>query len=181
MVEQGVSEGLAVTDKQRGGRLRTGVLIGLVLMALVGWAARPAHADRPSAPGLIGYWTLEHNEGVVQIYSCGWQTLCGALVGIELDHPGDRIPKTWNGQSQCDYVFITKLRARGDAWFGRITNPMNGHSYGARLSLASPGILKLRGYFLIQSLGETQTWTRFPGIPPVGCRLSPGAFSAAGS
>jgi len=131
-------------------------------------------------PGLIGYWALEHDQGVVQIYSCGWQTLCGALVGIELDRPTDRMPMTWNRQSQCDYVFITNLRSRGNAWFGHITDPKNGHTYGARLSLATPGVLKLRGYFLIPSLGQTQTWTRFSGIPPAGCRMSPGDFTASG-
>jgi uncharacterized protein (DUF2147 family) len=90
------------------------------------------------------------------------------------------MPKAWNGRSQCDDVFITGLRPRGDAWFGHITNPKDGHTYGARLSLASQGVLKLRGYFLIPTLGETQTWTRFPGIPPAGCRMSPVDFTGTG-
>jgi uncharacterized protein (DUF2147 family) len=155
--------------------------MALVLLAVLVWAFGTARADQPSGPALIGYWTLEHHQGIVQIYSCGPQTLCGALVGVELDQPTDRMPKTWNGQSQCDYVFITNLRRRQAGWVGRITNPMNGHTYGARLSLASPGVLKLRGYFLIASLGETQTWTRFPGVPPAGCRMFPGDFTKTGS
>ncbi len=160
-------------------RLRTDFAIGLVLLAVMLWATGPARADQPSAPGLIGYWALEHDQGVVQIYSCGWQSLCGALVGVELDHPNDPMPKTWNGHSQCDDVLITNLRQRGGVWVGHITNPMNGHTYGARLSLASPGVLKLRGYFLIPSLGQTQTWTRFPGVPPAGCRMVPADFTGA--
>ncbi len=150
----------------------------LILLAALHHASVPARADQPSAPSLIGYWTTERNQGVVQIYSCGWRTLCGALVGLELDHPADPTPKTWNRQSECDYVFIVNLRPRSNAWVGRITNPDNGHTYDARLSLTAPGILKLRGYFLIPSLGETQTWTRFPGIPPAGCRMSPHDFGA---
>jgi uncharacterized protein (DUF2147 family) len=160
--------------------LRTGLFVWLVLLGVVAWAPGRADADQPSAPGLIGYWTLEQNQGVVQIYSCGWQRLCGALVGIELDHPSDRMPLAWNRQSECDFVFITNLRLRGDAWVGHITNPKSGHTYDARLSLASQGVLKLRGYFLIPTLGQTQTWTRFSGVPPAGCRMSPGDFSAAG-
>ena len=159
-------------------RAGTGVAMRLVLLAALLGAPRPSQADQPSAPSLMGYWTLEHDQGVVQIYSCGWQTLCGALVGIELDRPTDRMPRTWSGQSQCDYVFIANLRARGDGWVGRITDPDNGHAYSARLSLTAPGILKLRGYFLIPAFGQTQTWTRFPGIPPAGCRMSPSDFSA---
>lgn len=156
------------------------VLIGLVLLSVMLGAPGRARADQPSVPGPIGYWTLEKNQGVVQIYSCGWQTLCGALVGIELDHPTDPMPVTWNGQSQCEYVLIVNLRPSGDAWVGRITNPGNGHSYGARVSLASPGVLKLRGYFLFSTLGQTQTWTRYPGIPAAGCRMSPADFGSTG-
>jgi uncharacterized protein (DUF2147 family) len=175
-----VSGRLGILDKRRMARPRTALALWLVLLAATVWAPGRAGADQPSAPGLIGYWTLEQNQGVVQIYSCGWQTLCGALVGIELDHPSDPMPLAWNRRSQCDDVFITNLRPRGDDWVGHITNPKNGHTYGARLSLSSPGVLKLRGYFLIPTLGETQTWTRFSGIPPAGCRMSPGDFSAAG-
>jgi uncharacterized protein (DUF2147 family) len=164
----------------RTARPRTGLLIWLVLLAALAWAPGRADADQPSAPGLIGYWTLEQNQGVVEIYSCGWQTLCGALVGIELDRPSDPMPRAWNGQSQCDYVFITNLRPRGAAWVGHIINPKSGHTYDARLSLASPGVLQLRGYFLIPTLGETQTWTRFSGTPPAGCRMSPSDFTGAG-
>jgi hypothetical protein len=40
-------------------------------------------------------------------------------------------------------------------------------------------VLKLRGYFLIPSLGQTQTWTRFPGVPPAGCRMVPADFTGA--
>ena len=151
----------------------------LVLLAAVLWAPAPTLADQPSAPSLVGYWTLERNQGVVQIYSCGWQKLCGALVGLELDHPTDPMPTTWNRQSQCDYVFIINLRPRPNAWVGRITDPDDGHTYDARLSLTAPGVLKLRGYFLIPTLGETQTWTRFPGSPPAGCRMSPGDFTSS--
>ncbi len=162
-------------DRQQ---IRAGFAIGLALLAALAWA--PARADQFSAPGLTGYWALEQNQGVVQIYACGSQTLCGALVGIELDHPTDPMPRTWNGQSQCDFVLITNLQPRGDAWVGHITNPKSGHTYDARLSLASPGVLTLRGYFLISLLGQSQSWTRFPGTPPAGCRMAPADFTGTG-
>jgi uncharacterized protein (DUF2147 family) len=164
---------------ERSGRLR-GSVIGVYVMLAVAWVPGKALADQPTAPGVIGYWALERNQGVVQIYSCGWQILCGALVGIEFDHPTDSMPSTWNHRSQCNFVFVTGLQPSGSAWVGRITNPKSGHSYDARVVLAAPGILKLRGYFLIPTLGKTQTWTRFPGTPPAGCRMAPGDFPVAG-
>jgi uncharacterized protein (DUF2147 family) len=162
----------------RSGRPRGLAIVLFAVLALV-WAPGKARADQPRTPNAIGYWALEQNQGVVQIYSCGWQILCGALVGFEFDHPTDPMPTTWNHRSQCDFVFITGLQPHGNAWVGRIMNPKSGHSYDARVFLAAPGILKLRGYFLIQSLGRTQTWTRFPGIPPAGCRMAPGDFPTA--
>jgi uncharacterized protein (DUF2147 family) len=143
--------------------------------------AGPAQADQPRAPGPTGFWALENHQGVVEIYACGYQTLCGALVGIEFDRPTDPMPMAFDHRSQCDFVFITNLRPRGDAWVGHITSPKSGHTYDARVSLASPGVLKLRGYFLIPTLGETQTWTRFGGTPPADCRMSPGDFKGPGT
>ena len=154
---------------------RIAFAFSLVLLSMP-WRAAPARADQPFKPSPIGYWALEQNQGVVQIYTCGWQTLCGALVGIEFDRPTDPMPMTWNHRSQCRFVLISNLKPRGDAWVGAITNPKSGHSYGARVSLASPGVLKVRGYLLFAALGQTQTWTRYPGTPPANCRMSAADF-----
>jgi uncharacterized protein (DUF2147 family) len=154
-----------------------GTACGLLLLIGVAEPGSTARADQPSTPSPLGFWSLEHNQGVVEIYTCGWQTLCGALVGIEFDRPTDPMPTTWDHRSQCDFPFISRLRPRGDAWVGTITNPKSGHTYDARVFLAGPGVLKLRGYFLIPTLGETQTWTRFDGTPPADCRMTPSDFS----
>jgi uncharacterized protein (DUF2147 family) len=170
----------ATRPKTERSRRPRRVVIGFFVMLATAWVSGKALADQPRAPGVVGYWALEQNEGVVQIYACGWQILCGALVGIEFDHPTDPMPLTWNHRSQCDFVFITGLQPSGNGWVGRITNPKSGHSYDARVFLAASGILKLRGYFLIPTLGRTQTWTRFPGTPPAGCRMAPEDFPVAG-
>ncbi len=153
--------------------------VPVLLLMQLAWPVGVAQADQARTPGPLGFWALEGNQGVVEIYACGAQTLCGAIVGIEFDHPSDPMPKTWDHRSQCDFPFIVGLRPRGDAWVGTITNPKSGHTYGARVFLASPGVLKLRGYFLIPTLGQTQTWTRFPGTPPADCRMTPSDFSNA--
>ncbi len=164
---------------RRPARRRGGVALALLVLMQLAWPVGGAHADQPRTPGPLGFWALEGNQGVVEIYSCGGETLCGAIVGIELDHPAEPMPMTWDHRSQCDFPFIANLRQRGDHWVGSITNPKTGHTYSARVSMASPGVLKLRGYFLIPTLGQTQTWTRFPGTPPPGCRMTPADFSNA--
>ncbi len=151
--------------------------VAILLLLQLAWPLELAHADQARTPGPLGFWALEGNQGVVQIYACGGQKLCGAIVGIEFDHPAEPMPMTWNHRSQCDFPFIANLRPRGDDWVGTITNPKSGHTYGARVSMDSPGVLKLRGYFLIPTLGQTQTWTRFPGTPPSDCRMTPSDFS----
>lgn len=140
----------------------------LVLLALIA-LARPAAAAPPDPTGL---WSTGKDQAVVQIYSCGDKTLCGALVGFPMDHPGDQVPQTWNHRSQCRFVFIRGLHPRTRAWMGSIVNPQSGHSYSAKVRLMDPGNLRLRGYFLLPMLGATRFWTRYDGPPPpADCRM----------
>jgi len=166
-----------------GGRaLSRGVTVFLAqLLLAILWLAGPtaALADNSAAPGLVGYWETADHEGIVQIYSCGWERLCGALVGMEFDHPNDPMPMTWSNRPQCGFPFIGNLKQRPDgAWFGSIINPKSGKTYNARITLASPGVLKLRGYLLVPALGQTESWTRFATVPPANCRMPRSAFTA---
>lgn len=141
-------------------------VLGLLLL-LAG--LRPAAAAPPDP---TGYWVTGRDEAVVQIYHCGPDTVCGALVGFPIDHPGDAPPVTWNHQPQCRFVFIRDLHPRTRAWFGKIINPQSGHTYGAKIRLMSQDQLRLRGYFLLPALGSTRFWTRYQGPPPPpDCRL----------
>jgi len=133
-------------------------------------------AARAAPPDPSGLWSTGPNQAVVQIYTCGADTLCGALVGFALNAT-DPTPHTWNGTSQCRFVFITSLHPRTRAWFGGIIDPQNGHHYGAKIRLMSPDRLRLRGYFLLPMLGATRFWTRYQGPPPpADCRLGPHAL-----
>ena len=144
---------------------------GLLALALAPTVARAAPPD-PS-----GFWSTGPNQAVVQIYSCGPHTLCGALVGFALNGPADPTPQTWDHASQCRFVFISGLRPRTRAWFGSITDPQNGHHYSAKIRLMSPDRLRLRGYFLLPMLGATRFWSRYEGPPPpADCRLGPHAL-----
>jgi uncharacterized protein (DUF2147 family) len=139
----------------------------LMLAPAVAWAAPPD----PS-----GFWSTGPNQAVVQIYTCGADTLCGALVGFALQ-PAEPTPHLWNGASQCRFAFISGLHPRKRAWFGHITDPQNGQRYSAKVRLMSQDRLRLRGYFLLPMLGATRFWTRYEGpTPPADCRMAPHAL-----
>jgi uncharacterized protein (DUF2147 family) len=147
-----------------------------ILVAILGLLALPA-AARAAPPDPSGLWSTGPDQAVVQVYYCGSDTLCGALVGFALNGPADPTPHTWNGRSQCRFVFISGLRPRTRAWFGGITNPQSGHRYSAKIRLMSPDRLRLRGYFLLPMLGATRFWTRYEGPqPPADCRMGPHAL-----
>jgi uncharacterized protein (DUF2147 family) len=149
-------------------RIALTVFLGLSLMVA---GLRPAAAAPPDPSG---YWVTGKGEGVVQIYSCGPNTLCGALVGFQIDHPTDPTPQTWDHRSQCRFVFIRDLHPRTRAWMGSIINPQSGHGYSAKVRLLSADQLRLRGYFLLPMLGATRFWSRYTGpTPPADCRMPP--------
>ncbi|GAB0112829.1 DUF2147 domain-containing protein [Acidisoma sp. C75] len=148
---------------------------GLLVLAfaMAGSLALPQGA-RAAPADPTGYWITGPNQGLVQIYSCGPNTLCGALVGFPLDHPSDPVPKTWNKLSQCRYVFIQGLHPRTRAWKGSITDPQSGRSYDVKIRLLSPQELWLRGYLLLPILGATRYWKRYEGpLPGADCRMPP--------
>jgi uncharacterized protein (DUF2147 family) len=149
-------------------RIALTVFFGLSLMVA---GLRPAAAAPPDPSG---YWVTGKGQGVVQIYHCGANTLCGALVGFQIDHPTDPTPQTWDHLSQCRFVFIRGLHPRTRAWMGSIINPQSGHGYSAKVRLLSADQLRLRGYFLLPMLGATRFWSRYTGpTPPADCRMPP--------
>ena len=148
-----------------------------IVVAMLGLLALAPAVARAAPPDPRGLWSTGPHQAVVQIYTCGPDTLCGALVGFALDHPSDPTPVTWNHASQCRFVFISGLHPRTRAWFGSITDPQNGHHYSAKIRLMSPDRLRLRGYLFLPMLGATRFWTRYQGPPPpADCRMGPDAL-----
>ncbi|MCB8880300.1 DUF2147 domain-containing protein [Acidisoma cellulosilytica] len=152
-------------------RIILAVFFGLLLLAAGQGRALAAPPD-PS-----GYWVTGKGEGVVQIYPCGGDARCGALVGFQIDHPQDPTPQTWDHHSQCRFVFIVNLHPRTRAWMGSIIDPKSGHHYSAKVRVMSANQLRLRGYFLLPMLGATRFWTRYTGpTPPADCRMPPNSL-----
>ena len=147
------------------------IVCATVSLLVLAFSSTVAQAAPPDPRG---FWSTGPNQAVVQIYACGENVLCGALVGFALNGPADPTPHTWNGQSQCRFVFISGLRPRTRAWFGSIANPQSGHHYSAKIRLMSQDRLRLRGYFLLPMLGATRFWMRYEGPPPpADCRMGP--------
>lgn len=123
-------------------------------------ATSAASAAPPS--NVQGEWLTGKDGGVVQIARCG-AGLCGRIVGIRRA-PGEPMPTDVHGHSQCGLTIITAATADADGiWHGQITDPRDGHTYQARLSVDEHGDLNMRVFVAVPILGSTQVWSRFRG------------------
>lgn len=157
----------------------------IAILALLFAIATPrAVAATPQVP--TGRWLTQDGDAVIEIAPCG-DALCGRIVAMRLDQPGDPPPVDWRGNPQCGLTILNDARAEHDGWFGRITDPTNGSVWQVRLTVGSDGRLRLRGYVGIPLLGQTQIWQPYTGAVPPDCRLSgstpasPGRHTPGGS
>jgi uncharacterized protein (DUF2147 family) len=136
--------------------------IGLCGSVALGRAAAAA----PATPD--GSWLTVDHQAVITIAPCG-AGLCGRLAGFALAGTA-AVPNDWRGQPECGETII-QMHATADGWRGTVLDPRDGSVWQAALTLSAAGTLRLRGYVLLPMLGETQSWTRYVGNPPIGCRL----------
>lgn len=143
----------------------------LVALFLLASASLPVRAAENLSP--IGKWLIERGDGVIEVYHCGDNGLCGRIVGMTEPFDGDHPRTDNNGQPQCGLTIMDDFTANPDGTWtqGTIRNPETGHAYGAEISM-TPTLMHLRGYFLIPLLGSTQDWT--PYTKPLGphCAMS---------
>jgi uncharacterized protein (DUF2147 family) len=136
--------------------------VALLGFALAGVDARAAPEPERLAP--VGRWLTGADGGVIEITPCGGDGLCGRLVGIARDHPGDPEPTDASGQPECGRTIISAAKRTGpDEWTGTIEDPRSGKSYHAQLSLDDAGRLHVRGYVGLPMFGETVVWRPFDG------------------
>ena len=112
----------------------------------------------------IGRWLTGPDGGVIEIDRCGGEALCGRIVGVSRDHPGNPEPTDVDGKPQCGLTIITAAEPTGlDEWTGTIADPRDGKTYHARLSLDDAGRLHVRGYVGLPLFGQTVIWQPFQG------------------
>jgi uncharacterized protein (DUF2147 family) len=141
----------------------------LYVIAAVAIAIVPPFASaRTSSP--VGTWSTANGHGVVAIEPCG-DAICGRIVGIERQ-PTEPIPTDVNGRSECGLTIITNQKPTSDgSWVGQITDPRDGRTWQAQISLDEAGNLRLRGFIGIPLLGVTQVWRKFTGRLTSDCGL----------
>src|SRR5579872_523110 len=93
-------------------------------VAVAPTAVTAAAVDQQSSPSPVGRWLTGPDGGVIEINRCGGAALCGRIVGITLDHPGDPEPTDVHGQPQCGLTILTDAEQSGpNEWSGHITDP----------------------------------------------------------
>ena len=119
----------------------------------------------------VGLWYAEGGAAEVQVFPCA-DEFCGKVVwlrsplgedGCELrdDKNPDSILRS---RAIIGLVVLTGLKPVDDdqaAWSGgSIYDPATGRTYSCKARLQGNDKLFLRGYFGIQLLGRTTTWTK---------------------
>jgi uncharacterized protein (DUF2147 family) len=129
-------------------------------------------ASQPG-PSVEGRWLTEKKDGIIEIFRCSGETLCGRLLWFRIK-PGDPNQQgldTANPKPElrhrplCGLVFMTGFKpTESNSWEdGRVYDTDDGNTYGGTMRLQPDGSLRLRGYIAIPLIGGSEVWTRHTG------------------
>lgn len=140
----------------------------LSLFVLGGVAPTVAQVDSAAANAVLGEWLTAEGTSKILIYKCG-EEYCGKISWlkepekdgkprVDEKNPEERL----RSQPLLGLVILRGFAFDGeDTWKGgKIYDPKSGNDYSAKMTLADPKTLNLRGYILVPLLGRTETWTR---------------------
>ena len=141
----------------------------LVVASRIAAAAEPGQSAE-------GRWLTEKKSGIIDIYRCAGDALCGKLVWLRIK-PGDKNQAALDvnnpdagqrSRSLCGIVMMTGFKLdEPDHWTeGFVYDPEDGNNYHANITLQPDGTLRLRGYVGISLLGASEVWTRFTETLP---------------
>ena len=122
------------------------------------------------ADSIEGHWLTEQRTGIVELYRCGSETLCGRLLWLRIK-PEDNNPGALDlrnptadlrGRPLCGLVIMGAFRrANQNEWKGGwLYDPESGNTYNGAITLQPDDTLNLRGYIGISLFGKSQVWTR---------------------
>jgi uncharacterized protein (DUF2147 family) len=146
----------------------------LTVFAIITFAVTFAFAASPD--DILGLWDTKGNSASIEIYKCGIK-YCGKIAWLKEavyptdakdGVPGTPILDSNNPDPESSKrpllgspILIDFIFDGDDLWTGgKIYNSKDGNMYSGRLTLLSPGQLKVKGYIGIPLLGGSTTWTR---------------------
>lgn len=151
--------------------MQVSILSRFFLLALGGAFALALGATMSTAGAAspVGVWQTGGGKSHIEIYKCG-SDMCGKIVWLKSPNGADGKPArdrhnpdaSKRNQPVLGLQILSGLKpsSKNEWKSGRIYDPENGKTFGAQMTLASDGTLKIRGYEGMPMLGETRTWTR---------------------
>jgi uncharacterized protein (DUF2147 family) len=135
-----------------------GRLLGVLALLLL---ALPALAQSP-----VGVWrTVDDEDGEpkshVEIYEQGGKLHGRVLTLLPQGRLCEDCAGQYNNSDLRGVVVLRDMEPNGEEWSGgSITDPKNGRTYRAKMSLDGPNRLRVRGFVGFSLLGRTQVWER---------------------
>jgi uncharacterized protein (DUF2147 family) len=118
------------------------------------------------AQSAVGVWrTVDDEDGEpkshVEIYEQGGKLYGRVLTLLPEGRVCEDCAGEYNGSDLRGVVVLRDMEPDGDEWSGgTITDPKNGRTYRAKMSLDGQNRLRVRGFIGFSLLGRTQVWER---------------------
>ncbi|MDX2028036.1 MAG: DUF2147 domain-containing protein [Alphaproteobacteria bacterium] len=149
-------------------------IIGAMGLLFATAAGQVARADEGGKNPILGLWDTQEG-GIVEIYSCGAETICGRVFCDTAagNNPDSSVTVINDGSpSQCGKQIIKDLKPDGKGGYdsGSITD-IRPDSITSKMTatlsakLESFDTLELCGYFGFSFFGQTRTWKRVNSPP----------------
>jgi uncharacterized protein (DUF2147 family) len=144
-----IAEGTAVKRCGRG---------AATLCAAWSLATAAAAAPTPSEP--TGDWMVEKGLAIIRVVNCSGQ-FWGVVVWEQSPGIDDKNPDASkrNRPTLGMPILLGMTPSEPNLWTGEIYNSEDGHTYSAKIKLASPDVLRVEGCVLGFLCGG-QNWTR---------------------
>ena len=139
----------------------------------------------PAAEPITGDWMVKDNLAYIRIVNCAGK-LWGVIAwekepGLDTNNPD---PAKRNKPLLGSVVLKAMAPTKPGLWEGEVYNSNDGKMYMAKISLASPDVLKLEGCILGGWFCGGESWTRVKQPEPVAMKgkskavpLAPGTLS----
>lgn len=147
----------------------TRTLFPLLLLFVLGEGIPlTAQVDTTAANAVLGEWLTAEGTSRILIYKSG-EEFFGKISWlkepekdgkprVDEKNPEERL----RSEPLLGLVILRGFTFDGDdTWKGgKIYDPKSGNDYSAKMTLADPRTLNLRGYILVPLFGRTETWTK---------------------